>query len=208
MARQQDTRGNDQLWLPRAVHDAGVNRPLKPGDVLFRIDSPTLGLFEVLSGRIKLVRPDRSGRETVLFTAGPGDILAEASLFSPTYHCDAIAMTDAVVRLYPKAAVLAAFDREPEAAQAFMGKLAREIMSLRTRLERRNIQTARDRVRHYLALNVGPDGRTVALAGTLKELAGELGLAHEALYRTLSEMAADGEIERPKGAIRLKKPAV
>jgi DNA-binding phage protein len=81
-------------------------------------------------------------------------------------------------------------------------------MSLRTRLERRNIQTARDRVRHYLALNVGPDGRTVALAGTLKELAGELGLAHEALYRTLSEMAADGEIERPKGAIRLKKPAV
>jgi CRP-like cAMP-binding protein len=85
-----------------------------------------------------------------------------------------------------------------------MGMLARQIMTLRTRLEQRNIHAARDRIRHYLALHVGPDGRTVALSGTLKDLAGELGLAHEALYRTLAEMAGDGEIERLEGRIRLK----
>jgi CRP/FNR family transcriptional regulator, dissimilatory nitrate respiration regulator len=81
-------------------------------------------------------------------------------------------------------------------------------MTLRTRLEQRNIRAARDRVRHYLAVNVGTDGRTVALSGTLKDVAGELGLTHEALYRTLADMAADGEIERRKGAIRLLKSAV
>jgi CRP-like cAMP-binding protein len=37
--------------------------------------------------------------------------------------------------------------------------------------------------------------------------AAELGLTHEAFYRTLAEMAADGEIERRKGAIRLLKSA-
>ena len=38
-------------------------------------------------------------------------------------------------------------------------------------------------------------------------MAAELGLSHEALYRTLAEMAADGEIERRKGTIRLIKSA-
>jgi CRP-like cAMP-binding protein len=190
-------------WLPRSVRDAGVNRTLKPGEFLFRMDSRTVGLFEVVSGRVKLVRPEPSGRETILYTAGAGEIVAEASLFSAAYHCDAVATTQSVVRLYPKAVLLAVFDANPQVARAFMGKLAHEIMNLRTRLEQRNIHAARDRLRHYLRLHAGPDGNTVTLRGTLKDLAGELGLAHEALYRTLAAMEEDGEIERPKGAIRL-----
>ena len=67
-----------------------------------------------------------------------------------------------------------------------MAILAHEIMNLRTRLEQRNIRSARDRVRHFLALNAGTDGRTVLLRGTLKDLAAELGLAHEAFYRALA----------------------
>jgi CRP/FNR family transcriptional regulator, dissimilatory nitrate respiration regulator len=137
-----------------------------------------------------------------------GETIAEASLFSASYHCDAIATTDTVVRLYPKAAVLAEFDRNPKAARKFAAVLARQVMTLRTRLEQRNIRAARDRVRHYLAINVDAEGRTVALPGTLRDVASELGLTHEALYRTLAEMAADGEIERRKGTIRLLKSAL
>jgi CRP-like cAMP-binding protein len=74
-------------------------------------------------------------------------------------------------------------------------------MDLRTRMELRNIHSARDRVRHYLALHAGTDGATVAVNGTLKELAAELGLTHEALYRTLARMAAKGEIKRLDGKI-------
>jgi len=74
-------------------------------------------------------------------------------------------------------------------------------MDLRTRMELRNIHSARDRVRHYLALHVGADGATVAVNGTLKELAAELGLTHESLYRTLARMAAKGEIKRLDGKI-------
>ena len=60
--------------------------------------------------------------------------------------------------------------------------------------------TARDRVRHYLY--AGADGGAVVLPGTVKDLAGELGLTHEALYRTLSEMEGDGEIARREGKMR------
>jgi CRP/FNR family transcriptional regulator, dissimilatory nitrate respiration regulator len=190
-------------WLPAAVKAAGVERRLEAGQALFRRGNRTVGLYEVLSGHVCLARCDRAGREAVLYVAGVGDTIAEASLFSSTYQCDATATTASVVRLYPRAVLLAEFERNPAAAQAFMAMLGHQVMRLRTRLEQRNIRSARDRVRHYLAVNTGADGRTVVLPGTLKELSGELGLTHEALYRTLSEMTANGEIERLPGKIRL-----
>jgi CRP-like cAMP-binding protein len=105
------------------------------------------------------------------------------------------------VRIYPRQSILAAFTREPKAAQAFTATLARQVMNLRTRIEQRNIRSARERVRQFLALNVSADGRTVVLAGTLKDLAGELGLTHEAFYRTLAGLERAGEIKRGGGKI-------
>jgi CRP-like cAMP-binding protein len=137
--------------------------------------------------------------------ASTGETVAEASLFSSTYHCDAIAATEAIVRLYPKTALLAELQRDPKVAKSFAAMLARQVMTLRTRLERRNIHSARDRVRHFLTVNVGTDGRTVILPGTLKEFAADLGLTHEALYRTLARMEADGEITRAGTVIKVER---
>jgi CRP/FNR family transcriptional regulator, dissimilatory nitrate respiration regulator len=190
-------------WLPAAVWSAAVDRKLKAGEPLFHLGDKTAGLYEVIAGRLRLMRVDRSGHEIVLYVAGEGETIAEASLFSPAYHCDAIAASDAVVRVYPKAAVLAAFAKDPKAAQAFAATLARQVMNLRTRLELRNIRSARERVRHFLALNASADGRTVELRGTVKELANELGLTHEALYRTLAALERAGEIKRTRGKITL-----
>ena len=195
-------------WLTQTVQAAGIERRLKAGQLLFRMGQRTTGLYEVITGSVRLVRVDRAGREAVLHVAAAGETLAEASLFVSAYHCDAIAMTGAVVRLYPKALVLREFEHNPKAAQAFMAMLAQRVINLRARLEQRNIHSAHDRIWHYLALNTGADGRTVKVTGTLKDLAVELGLTHEALYRTLADMVAAGEIERLKGKIRLTKPLV
>lgn len=195
-------------WLTRTIQAAGNERALKAGQALFRRGQRTAGFYEVIAGSVRLVRVDRAGRETALHTASAGETLAEASLFASVYHCDAIATTDAVVRLYPKVLMLGEFQRDPKAAQAFMAMLAHQVVNLRTRLEQRNIHSAHDRIWHYLAVNTGADGHTVKVTGTLKNLAAELGLTHEALYRTLADMAAAGEIERLKGKIRLIRPLV
>jgi CRP-like cAMP-binding protein len=194
-------------WLPASAVAAASDRTLKAGETLFRLGDKTAGLCEIVKGRVRLARVDRAGHETILHVAGPGDTIAEASLFSPAYHCDAIASTDAVVRIYPKQAVLDAFAREPKAAQAFAATLARQVMSLRARVEQRNIRSARERIRHHLVLNAGADGRTVALRGTLKDLAAELGLTHEALYRALAALERAGEIKRGERTIVLLQPA-
>jgi CRP/FNR family transcriptional regulator, dissimilatory nitrate respiration regulator len=190
-------------WMPPGARAAAKDRKLKAGEVLFRLGDKTMGLCEVITGRIRLARVDRSGHEVVLHVAGAGETLAEASLFSPQYHCDAIASTNAAVRVYPKREVLAAFESNPKAARAFSAALAHQVMDLRTRIEQRNIRSARERVRHYLALNAKTNGRVFELRGTLKDLAAELGLTHEALYRTLAALERSGEIRRNHNKITL-----
>ena len=190
-------------WLPATARSKAVDRKLKAGEALFHLGDKTSGLYEVIAGRVRMTRVDRSGRETVLYVSGAGETFAEASLFATAYHCDAIASTDAVVRVYRKPALLDAFAKDPKAMQAFTATLARQLMGLRTRLAQRDIRSARERLRHFLALNTGADGRTVALRGTVKDLAAELGLTHEALYRTLAALERAGEIRRSKAKITL-----
>ena len=193
-------------WLPAAVREQARERKLKAGEALFRLGDKSTGLCEVVAGRVRLARVDRHGPRDRALRRRPGDTIAEASLFSPRYHCDAVASTDATVRVYPKPALLAAFAQDPKSAQGFTATLAHQVMTLRTRLEQRNIRSARERVRHFLALHVGEDGRSVDLGGaTLKEIAAEIGLTHEALYRTLAALERAGEIRRSGTAITLSR---
>jgi CRP-like cAMP-binding protein len=187
-------------WLPSSIRGSAIERTLAAGQILFSRGDHAAGLYEVVSGKVRRSRTDSDGRELVLGIACAGDTIAEASLFSPIYHSTATAITKVVVRFHRKATLLAEFARNPRVAQSFMRLLACQVIDLRARLERHNLRSARERVRHYLAADA--NGDIVVLPGTVKDLAGELGLTHEALYRTLSEMEGEGEIARLKGKIR------
>ena len=195
-------------WIPDTLRRSAARRSLAAGEALFLREDRSLGLYLLERGEIRLIRTDTDGRETILSRAQPGDTFAEAALFSEAYHCDAVASVPSVVLLLPKPAVLAAFSSEPDIAQAFMATLARQVMTLRTRLENRNLRTARERVLHHLGLQASGIDRVVRVNGNLKAMASELGLSHESLYRTLASLEAEGVIERGRGEIRLSGPAV
>ena len=57
----------------------------------------------------------------------------------------------------------------------------------------------------YLELNAAADSCTVNLRGRLQDIASELGLTREALYRTLASLDRSGAIERAGTRIVLKK---
>jgi len=69
----------------------------------------------------------------------------------------------------------------------------------------RNIRSARDRVLQYLRLRSGIDGGSVAIEGHLQDIAAEIGMTREALYRALAALEAEGHLARTKTAILLKK---
>jgi CRP-like cAMP-binding protein len=195
-------------WLSAALFERALRRSLRAGETLFLRQDKPFGLYLLESGEIRLTRSDQEGREMTLFRAQPGETFAEAALFSEMYHCDAVASVPSVVHLLPRSAVLEAFASEPDIAQAFMATLACQVMTLRTRLENRNLRTARERVLHYLGLQARGMDRVVRVNSTLKSMASELGLTHESLYRTLAALEAEGAIERGQGEIRLTNLSV
>jgi CRP/FNR family transcriptional regulator, dissimilatory nitrate respiration regulator len=142
----------------------------------------------------------------VLHTARAGELIAEAALFSDSYHCDAVADIASRIRVLSKPELLQAFRADADAALRFMAVLARQVMALRTRLELRSIRSARERLLQHLLLAAGAEGRTLRLEGTLMDLAAELGMTHEALYRGLAELEAEGLVARGDDGIRLLRP--
>jgi CRP-like cAMP-binding protein len=195
-------------WLPDATRQRSKLRILEAGEALFRQGDRATAIFAVEQGRLLLLRYTVDHREVVLHTARQGELFAEAALFSNAYQCDAVATAASHVRAYPKREILAAFRSDADLGERFMAVLAQQVHALRARLEERNIRSARERVLHHLALAAGADGHTVRLDGTLLDLAAEIGLTHEVLYRTLAALERDGAITRTQSGIALCKGKV
>lgn len=195
-------------WLPESLAAGAPARDIAAGGELFRRGDPATAIFAVESGRLRLVRRTVDDHLVILHTASAGELLAEAALFASTYHCDAVAALPSRVRVYSKAKLLAAMRAEPALIEGFAATLARQLQALRARLELRNIRSAEARVLQYFALAAGPDGRTVALDGKLQDIAGDLGLSREALYRTLAKLETRGLIARAEATIVLRKSAI
>lgn len=182
--------------LADVIGSACTIRRLAAGEALFHQGDPARAIFEVLSGRVLLVRHTVAGQRVLLHNARPGDLLAEGALFAEAYHCDAAAAVVSEVRVLPRPALLDALRQNPALALGLAGTLAHQVQALRGGLALRDLRPAGERVLAALALRAGPDGRSVRLPGTLMEFAAEIGLTHEALYRTLAALVREGRVER------------
>ncbi len=181
----------DALFAGVAPH----TRSVRAGAALFRQGDPAIGVFRLTRGRIRLLRTTASGAQVTMHTARPGELFAEASLFSPRYHCDAIAWCDSELLLYPKRELAARLKEDPDALWCFAAELAHRVQDMRARVELRQIRSAPERVIQALRLRCIADG-SWRLDDTLKQFAQELGLTHEALYRALNTLERSGRLRR------------
>ncbi|WP_315705606.1 MULTISPECIES: Crp/Fnr family transcriptional regulator [unclassified Bradyrhizobium] len=147
-------------------------------------------MFFVLSGDVRLVRRSSSGGETILQRTRRG-FLAEASIDQPAYHCGAIAAEPSTVLAIPRGAFSKALSVEAF-RDGWIAHLARELRRVRAHSERLSLKTARERILHFIETE-GERG-AIDLKQSKKDWAAELGLTHEALYRTLAQMEKRGEL--------------
>jgi CRP/FNR family transcriptional regulator, dissimilatory nitrate respiration regulator len=180
-------------------------RSLTRNEVLFRQGDKVTAIYFVEEGRLRLERRTFDGRVLILGTTPADRFFVEAALFAETFHCDAVATEPSRVRVYPKAAVLNALRNDSTSAMSFLSHVAREVIDLRQQLELIKVRSAKDRVMLYLDLNAGPDGHTVELRGQLQDIASELGLSREVLYRTLASLERADAIARLDDCITIKR---
>jgi CRP/FNR family transcriptional regulator, dissimilatory nitrate respiration regulator len=179
-----------------------VERQLAAGEVLFRQGDRADNMFLVISGRVRLERHARNGALVPQHVAGPGEFFAEASLFSDTYHCDALALRLSRVRIYPHREVLAKLKQDPASAEGLLAMLSRQLQASRHRAELRAVRSARERVLLYLEYRADSQ-REVAVEGELQDLAADLALTREAFYRTLATLEREGVIARTETRLKL-----
>ncbi len=179
-------------------------RELARDEQLFTEGQPTVAIYEVKRGCVQLRRQTIDGRTVVVYTAKPGALLAEAALFAPRYHCSAVATVASTVRGYPKAAVLSALHRDPKKMESILASFARQIHGLRFQLEIRNTRSAEARLLQYLELRADPASKRVMLNGPLQDIATEVGLTREALYRAIASLEAQGVLRREPGVLQLR----
>ncbi|RUW60687.1 Crp/Fnr family transcriptional regulator [Mesorhizobium sp. M7A.F.Ca.US.008.03.1.1] len=181
------------------------DRPLLPGQFLFRQGEPADRVFLIRRGHLRMVRHLASGEAVVIHTGQTGDLFAEAALFAQNYHCDGQAVDAAAVASCRKAEVLRAFGASPSMSLAWIERVTQQLHAARALIELRNIRSAEERVLQHLRLRADSAGE-VAFEGRLLDVAAELGLTHEAYYRALANLARSGAISRDRRRMRLSSP--
>lgn len=161
---------------------------MQKGDVLFRQNQITSGLYRVVSGCVTLQRTGLGGDTLTLHRAVSGGLFAEASIFSAIYHCDAICTEAGSVIKIAKADVVATMQSNPAFSEGFTRLLAVQVQQYRAHIELLAIPSANERI--LAAVHAGYFDATVT------ELATRINLTHEACYRALRVLCDEGHMIR------------
>lgn len=190
-----DTLGCGQAALaaiPAPLRAAAQLRPFAAGETLYRRGDRPSAMLWVLDGELRLVRFAVDGSVLIMQRVQSG-FIAEASMDASAYHCDVVAAVAGKLLRFPLPLFRAELERDAAFRQAWMRRLALEVRKLRAQSERLSLHNAAERIVHYLETE-GSDG-AVTLSQSRKAWAAELGLSHEALYRTLRRLREEGVVD-------------
>ena len=153
----------------------------RKGQYLFHQGDPVVSMFLIEAGEARLLRRQRDGGAIVLQRASPASFLAEASLFTARYHCDATATTRGSARLISRLSMRKLFENDPAFATAWASHLADEVRSARLRAEILALKTVAERLGGWIAAK-----GEFPPKGTWKTVAQEIGTSPESLYREIA----------------------
>ena len=171
--------------LPDAVHALCTKTSVKKGALLFQAGKKPVWMFFVINGEVTLERLSQQGEPVVLQRTRHG-FVSEASLQSSKYHCDARAVANSEIIQIPIQSLADALNIDTAFAGRWISMLNQEVKRLRLQSERLSMKSVKDRVLHLIHTE-GKNGKYQVNTG-LKSLASELGVTHEALYRTLASL--------------------
>ncbi|MGF1547847.1 MAG: Crp/Fnr family transcriptional regulator [Thiotrichales bacterium] len=184
------------------LRTAARPRALTKGERLFTQGAAVDAIFFVQTGRVKAVRALNDGTQAIMLQSSAGEFFAESALASKVYGCDAFASQVSTVLALPAEAVHLELATNAQFAKSFALAMAGNARRQCSRFERVRLKRARDRVLHLLTCESDPHNR-YHLTTPLVELAEELALEPETLYRVLSELVNEGRILRTRAYFEL-----
>ncbi len=174
-------------------------RSLARGEYLFHEGDSSVGFYLVQKGGISVHRVNAAGKEQVIHVFRAGETFAEATLATETgYPADARAVEASQVLLVQKAGFIALLKRQPEISLRILAAMSSHLRVLVGQIEDLMLKDVETRLANWL-LKRCPDLRSpspvaVALTGTKRTLAAELGTVSETFSRTLAKLRDQGYV--------------
>jgi CRP/FNR family transcriptional regulator, dissimilatory nitrate respiration regulator len=182
--------------LPRDIRQLAIGSLCRKGEHLFLTKEVPQWMFYVVHGEVALQRFGSHGELVILQRCRFG-FVSEASLMVDVYHCDAVALEETQVIRLPVHPFRTALLSDPDFSSRWMRTLNAEIMRLRMQCERLCLHSVQERLIHLIQTE-GRQGRYPTPTG-IKTLASQLGVSHEALYRTITELKKQGVLDHTEG---------
>ncbi len=169
------------------------------GNMIFSQGEHGDSLYIVMSGKVKLGRKTRDGRENMLAVFGPSDLCGELSVFDPGPRTsNAVALTDARLAHLRQASLLPWIAERPQIAEQLLRVLARRLRRTNDMLADLIFTDVPGRVAKHLLLLAQRFGLREGAALrvthdlTQEELAQLVGASRETVNKALADFASRG----------------
>jgi CRP-like cAMP-binding protein len=181
---------------------------------LFFEGEPAEWLLFVAEGRVKMIKHSESGRETILATFGPGQVVGEVGVLAgETYPATAQVLEPAVTLSLRREAYSTLVREHPDLAWALIEELGRRLQQAHERIRSLAVEKVERRVARLLLRMANTAGERLE-AGAVRitvplsrqDIADMAGTVVETAIRTMSKFQKQGWIETQEGHIVLLRP--
>jgi CRP/FNR family transcriptional regulator len=183
---------NSQLQNLAAI---AVPRTYEKGESVFQQGEPGTGFFIVQTGRIKVFKLAKDGREQILHIFSEGDHFAEVPVLDGKPYpasATAIGTTDAL--FFPRQPFLYLLEQQPDLAINLLRSFARHLRHFSNLIDNLTLREVPARLANYLLeQSQQSDSATIiSLALTKGQLAAKLGTIPETLSRAFAKLKQQG----------------
>ena len=185
-------------------------RRLTRGAMIFRIGEKCEELHVIITGQVKLYVTSLSGQEKVIELMGPGDSIAEATIFLNKPHAmNAQALTDTLIMVVNKQTVFNEIARDFRFSMQMLAGISLRHHELLQDVEGYALHNGMQRLIRYLLRDFDGENSlhmgvfTVYLPVSKATIASRLSLTPEYFSRVLHELEAEKLIEIDKREIRI-----
>ncbi len=191
-----------------------VSRRYDRDEYIFIEGDPAKWLVLVAEGRVKMLKHSEGGRETILATFGPGQIVGEvAVLIGDIYPASAQALEPTVALSLRRDEYVTLVRTHPDLAWALIGELGRRLKRAHEAIRSLAVEKVERRVARVLLRMAAATGERVddgAVRITVplsrQDIADMAGTVIETAIRIMSRFQKQGLVETQQGRIVLLRP--
>jgi CRP-like cAMP-binding protein len=196
------------------IEKQATRRVYEKDEYIFFEGDPGEWLVFVAEGQVKMIKHSESGRETILATFGPGQIVGEVGvLVGEVYPATAQALEPTVTFSLRRDDYVELVRTHPDLAWALIRELGRRLQRSHETIRSMAVEKVERRIARVLLRMASTAGKRledgaveITLPLSRQDIADMAGTVMETAIRTLSKFQKQGFIETREGHIILVKP--